>query len=166
MATKATRAIPEGYHTITPNLVIQGAVKAIEFYKKAFGAELLGRMDGPDGKVVHAEMKIGDSRFMMADEMPGMSKSPQALGGTGSSLMIYTENCDALYDRAVKAGATSRLVPTDMFWGDRYSKVTDPFGHEWAIGTHKEDVPEGEMAERGKVAMAQMAQGRPPTGKQ
>lgn len=164
MATKAKKAIPDGYHTITPHLVLQDTARALEFYKKAFGAELMGKMDGPGGKVVHAEIRIGDSRIMMADEMPGMSKAPQSLGGTASSLMIYTENCDALFERAVKAGATSRLPPTDMFWGDRYGKVTDPFGHEWSIGTHKEDVPEAEMAERSKKAMSQMAEGKPPTG--
>jgi PhnB protein len=162
MAKKATKAVPDGYHTITPHLTVRGAAKAMEFYKKAFGAEDLGRMEGPGGMIVHAEMQIGDSRFMLADEMPEMgSRSPQTLGGVAASLMIYTDNCDALFDRAVKAGATAKMPPADMFWGDRYGKLADPFGHEWAIGTHIEDLTPAEMEQRMKAEMARMAQSRP-----
>jgi uncharacterized glyoxalase superfamily protein PhnB len=152
------KPIPEGSHTITPGLVVRGGKKALEFYKAAFGAKELGVMYGPDGKsVMHAELKIGDSKLYIGDEMPEMGAvSPQKLGGSPVTLHIYTEDCDALFKRAVAAGAKVKMPLADMFWGDRYGKVTDPFGHEWGISTHKEDVSEAEMEKRGKEWMASM----------
>jgi PhnB protein len=151
------KPIPEGYHTVTPHLTCRGAAKAIELYAKAFGAEELSRMPMPDGKVAHAEIKIGDSRIMLADEFPEMgSTSPQTLGGTTGGLFIYHEDVDAAHDRAVKAGMTSKQPPTDMFWGDRYCKLEDPFGHSWSIGTHKEDLTDEEIAKRAQRAMSEM----------
>ena len=155
------KPIPEGSHTITPGIVVRGGKKAIDFYKAAFGAKELGVMYGPDGKsVMHAELKIGDSKFYLGDETPEMGAvSPQKLGGSPVTLHIYTEDCDALFKRAVAAGAKPKMPLTDMFWGDRYGKVTDPFGHEWGISTHKEDVSEAEMEKRGKEWMASMGKG-------
>ena len=153
------RAIPDGYHTITPHLVIKGAEKAVEFYQKAFGAELKGGVfKGPDGKVMHAELRIGDSTLMLADEFPGMGDtlSPQTLGGTTSTLNIYTDNVDQLFDRAIKAGARVTMPLANQFWGDRYGQVKDPFGHAWALAQHVEDVAPAEMERRGREAMSQM----------
>lgn len=137
------KAIPEGFHTLSPHIMVRDAGNAIEFYKKAFGAEEIVRMPGPDGKtVMHAELKFGDSTMMMCQEMPGMecsSVSPQTAGKTTAVLHLYVDNVDALYDRAVKAGAKSIMPVTDMFWGDRYGQVSDPFGHVWSIATHKHD---------------------------
>jgi PhnB protein len=155
------KAIPEGMHTITPHLVIKGADKAIDFYKKAFGAETKGGVfRGPDGKVMHAELKIGDSVFMLADELPGMGDcaSPQTVGGTTTSLNIYTDNVDRLFDQAVKAGATVTMPLANQFWGDRYGHVKDPFGHSWALGQHIEDVAPDEMERRAREMFAKMAQ--------
>ena len=155
------RAIPEGYHTITPHLVIKGADKAIEFYQKALGAKQLGGVfRSPDGKVAHAELQIGDSRIMLADEFPGMGagSSPQTLGAAGGHLFIYTDNVDHLFDQAVKAGATVVMPLMDQFWGDRYGQVKDPFGQVWAMGQHVEDIAPAEMERRGKEAFAKAAQ--------
>jgi PhnB protein len=158
MATKA-KAIPEGYHTVTPHLVVRGGTKALEFYNKAFGAETRGVFAGPGGKIMHAEMKIGDSIIMLSDEAPEMgSKGPQSLGGCPGGVFLYVENVDAAFKRATDAGATANMPPQDMFWGDRFSKVTDPFGHLWAMATHIEDVTPEEMKKRGEAFMAQMAQ--------
>jgi PhnB protein len=154
------KAVPEGYHSVTPHLVIKGADKAIEFYQKAFGATVKGGVHHtPDGKVMHAELKIGDSAVMLADEFPGMSdaQSPQTLGGTTTTLMIYTDNVDQLFDRAVKAGATATMPLANQFWGDRYGHVKDPFGHSWALGQHIEDVAPEEMERRGREAFSQMS---------
>jgi len=153
------KAVPEGYHTITPHLVIKGAEKAIEFYKNAFGAQVRGVHHTPDGKVMHAELKIGDSNLMLADEFPGMgdAASPQTLGGTTTTLSIYTDNVDELFDRAVKAGATATMPLANQFWGDRYGHVKDPFGHSWALGQHIEDVAPEEMERRGRELFAQMS---------
>lgn len=157
---KKTRAkakpIPKGYHIITPSIVVRGAKEAIEFYKKAFGAKTVGGvMASPDGKVMHAEIRIGDSIVMLSDEFPNMgSSSPQSVGGTSSSLMIYTRDVDALFNQAVAAGATVSMPVADMFWGDRYGVVTDPFGHRWALATHKEDLTPKEMARRAAAAMS------------
>ena len=153
------KPIPEGSHTVTPGLVVRGARKAIEYYKSVFGAKELYSMPGPDGRtVMHAELQIGDTKIYLGDENPEMGAvSPQALGGSPVSLNIYTEDCDATFQRAVAAGATVKMPLTDMFWGDRYGKVTDPFGHNWGISTHKEDVSEQEMDRRGKEWMASMA---------
>jgi PhnB protein len=147
------KPIPDGYHTVTPYLVVRGAEKAITFYQTAFGAEELVRMPSPDGKLMHAEIRIGDSVVMMADEFPEMgSKSPDALGGTSSGLMIYSDNVQQLWDRAVKAGAVVEMPLAEMFWGDRYGKLRDPFGHSWALAQHVRDVTPEEMAEAAKSA--------------
>jgi PhnB protein len=153
----SVKPIPDGYHTITPHLVCRNAAKAIELYVEAFDAKEISRMPMPDGKLAHAEIQIGDSRIMLADEFPEMgATSPQSLGGTATELFLYHEDVDAAHDRAVKAGMTSKQPPTDMFWGDRYCRLEDPFGHAWSIGTHKEDLTDEEMAERGKKAMSEM----------
>jgi PhnB protein len=138
---KIVRAIPEGYHTATPYLVIRGAARAIDFYKKAFGAIERGRMPGPGGLLMHAEVKIGDSIVMMCDEMPEMTRwvSPDALKGTTAAIHLYVEDADALFARAVAAGAKVSMPLMDAFWGDRFGKLTDPFGHEWTIATHQHD---------------------------
>lgn len=147
------KAIPDGYHTLTPYLVCRNAAEAIPFYEKALGATELYRMPGPDGSVMHAELQIGTSRLMLSDENPQMgSTSPAALGGTPVSTFIYTEDVDAAFTRAVDAGATVKMPPTDMFWGDRFASVVDPFGHEWAMATHVEDVPPDEMMKRMEAA--------------
>jgi PhnB protein len=147
-------AIPDGFHAVTPHLTIRDCEKAIGFYQQAFGAELVRSSKGPGGKIMHALLRIGDSHIMMADEFPemgpGPSQSPAALGGTTIVLNIYCSDADAWYQRAVKAGATSTMEPADMFWGDRYSMVKDPFGHAWAIATHKEDLSEADLLERQK----------------
>ena len=151
--------IPPGNHTVTAGLVVKGGKKAIEFYKKAFGAKELGTMFGPDGQTVaHAELKIGDTKIYIGDETLAMGeKSPTTLGGSPVSLNIYTEDVDTMFKTAIAAGATAKQPPTDMFWGDRYGKLTDPFGHTWGIATHKEDVSKEEMARRGREWMAQMS---------
>ncbi len=143
------KPIPEGYHSITPHMVISDAGKAIEFYKKAFGAEELFRMPGPGGQgVMHAEIKIGDSVVMMCDEMPqaGRWKAPESLNGTSVSLHIYVADVDKAFQHAIDAGATATMPVMDTFWGDRYGKLTDPFGHEWSIATHKLDLTPEEIA--------------------
>jgi PhnB protein len=151
------KAVPEGYHTITPYLTVRDAARAIEFYKQAFGAEARGVMPSPDGKVMHAELRIGDSIIMLADEFPEFgSLSPQTTGGSGTGLHIYIENVDAAFDRAVKAGATVEMPVADMFWGDRYGKLKDPFGHKWSIGTHTKDMSMDEMNRGMEEEMAKM----------
>ncbi len=159
MATNV-RPIPEGYHSITPYLVVNDAAQAVEFYKKAFGAELKEMMRGPDGKsVMHCELKIGDSIIMLSDEFPMSScKSPKTLGGTTTNLMLYVDDVDAVFNRAVAAGAKSQMPVQDMFWGDRYGKLSDPFGHEWGLATHKEDVAPEEMQRRAQAAFREMSQ--------
>ncbi|HUU85967.1 MAG TPA: VOC family protein [Phycisphaerae bacterium] len=146
--------IPEGFSTLTPHLIVRGAQKAIEFYKKAFAAEGGSCLTGPDGQtVMHAQLKIGNSMLMIVDEMPMMQHwvSPQQLKGTTVGLCLYVEDCDAVYKRAVEAGATESMKPADAFWGDRYSKVIDPFGHEWEICTHKEDLTPEQIAQRAQA---------------
>jgi PhnB protein len=153
------KPIPEGQHSVTPALVVKGAKKAIEFYKNAFGAKELGVSMGPDGQsVMHAELKIGDSKIYLGDEMPEMGAvSPQTLGGSPVSLNIYTEDCDAMFKKAIAAGAKVKMPLADMFWGDRYGKLEDPFGHNWGIATHKEDVSMPEMEKRMKEHSSRMA---------
>ena len=152
----AVKPIPDGYHTVTPYLIVQSAAKALDFYKKAFGATEVCRMPGPGGKIMHAEVKIGDSPVMLADEFPEMdARGPQALGGTPVGLCIYVENVDALFDRAVTAGAKVLRPVVDQFYGDRSGTVADPFGHKWTIATHKEDVSPEEMKRRMEAAMKQ-----------
>jgi PhnB protein len=151
MANKV-KAIPEGYHSLTSYLSIKGAADAIAFYKKAFGAEELVRMPMPDGRVGHAELQIGDSRVMLADEMPEMpgvvAKSPRTLGGTTVGMVIYVADVDAQFKRAVEAGATVKRPLTDQFYGDRSGTLEDPFGHVWTLSTHVEDVSPEEMKKR------------------
>lgn len=142
--------IPEGFHTITPHLVVRDGNAAIQFYKRAFGAEELARMPGPDGQsVMHAELRIGNSILFLCSEFPEMgARSPQALNGTPVTLHLYVENVDRAFARAVEAGATALMPPQDQFWGDRYGKLADPFGHHWSIATHVEDVTPEQCAER------------------
>ena len=143
------KAIPEGYYSLTPYLVISGAGEAIEFYKKAFGAVETVRMPGPGGRIMHAEIKIGNSMLMLADENPEQGHmSPKSRGGATSSVMLYTDDVDSVFKKAVAAGAKADMPPADMFWGDRMGNLTDPFGHKWAIATHKEDVSPAEMEKR------------------
>ena len=145
----AVKPIPDGYHTATPYLIIEGAADAIEFYKQAFGAVELFRMPGPDGKIGHAEIKIGDSPIMLADAYPDMGyKGPKSLGGSPVSLMIYVEDVDTVFNRAVDAGATVKEGVSDKFYGDRMGTLIDPFGHVWHVSTHKEDVSLAEMEKR------------------
>lgn len=148
MSSKAN-PIPEGYRTITPYLVLKGAAEALAFYAKAFGAVETVRMPGPGGSVMHAEVRIGDSMLMLSDEFPDWGQlGPLARGGSTCTMMLYVEDCDAAFQRAVEAGCTVTMPPTDEFWGDRFAKVTDPFGHQWAISTHVEDVTPEEMKKR------------------
>jgi uncharacterized glyoxalase superfamily protein PhnB len=156
--------IPAGQRTVTAHLVMRNASAAIDFYKRAFGAVELMRMNGPDGNSVgHAELKIGDSIIYLADEFPGTSLgAPERFGGTTVSIHLYVPDVDAAYAQAVAAGAKPEMPLMDMFWGDRFGKVLDPFGHSWSIATHKEDVPPDEMARRGAEAMKAMAAMKPP----
>jgi PhnB protein len=156
MAAKV-KAIPAGYHSVTPYLVVRDAARAIEYYKQAFGANEVFRMNTPDGKIAHAEIKIGDSMIMLSDEM-GSSRSPQTLGGSAAGIFLYVEDVDSVFNQAVGAGAKADMPPTNMFWGDRFGRLTDPFGHLWSLATHIEDVAPEEMERRGREAMAQMAQ--------
>ena len=140
------KAIPEGYHALTPYLIVDGAAAAIDFYKKAFGATEIMRMPGAHGRIGHAEVKIGDSHLMLADEDPSMGyRGPKAGGGNSISLLLYVENCDAVVDRAVKAGAKITRPVADQFYGDRTGGIEDPFGHSWYVSTHVKDVSEEEM---------------------
>jgi PhnB protein len=141
--------VPQGYHTVTPYLIVKSAAKAIEFYRQAFGAKELMRFDQPDGKIGHAEIKIGDSPVMLADEFPDMGfRSPETLGGAGVSMMIYVDNVDRVYSQSISAGAKVLKPLQDQFWGDRTGTVTDPFGHIWTIATHKEEVSPEEIKRR------------------
>ena len=156
----AVKPIPEGYHSVTPYLIIKGAADAIAFYQKAFGATELFRFPAPDGKIGHAEIKIGDSPIMLADEFAEMGyKGPRALGGSPVSLMIYLEDVDTVFNRAVEAGASVKEAVQDKFYGDRTGTLTDPFGHVWHVSTHKEDVSMEEMEERAKQASAKASGG-------
>ena len=149
-----TKAIPEGYHTVTPYLSVKGAAQAIEFYKKAFGAKELMRMPMPGGKIGHAEIQIGDSRIMMADEMPDHgNRSPQTLGGSPVNILLYVDDVDKVFKQAVAAGAKQEMPVQNQFYGDRSGAVRDPFGHGWYIHTHVEDVSPEELQKR----MAAMA---------
>ena len=153
----AAKPIPEGYHTLTPFLATEDTAKAIDFYKEAFGAEEIMRMPGPEGSIAHAEIQIGDSRIMLSDPFPQSTVRPPAeRGGTTASIFMYVEDCDAVFDQATAAGAEVTMPLENMFWGDRFGTLSDPFGHVWSIATHVEDVPEDEMAERAKAAMAEM----------
>jgi uncharacterized glyoxalase superfamily protein PhnB len=155
--TKAAKPVPEGFHTITPQLALDNAAQTIEWYKKAFGAEEIGRHLGPDGKIMHAELRIGDSRIMVNDLMPG-SKGPQAFGGSPASLWLYVENSDALFNRAVSAGATVQMPLDNQFWGDRGGAVSDPAGYTWWIATRKEDLNESQLEQRAADFFKQMTE--------
>src|SRR5262245_39505913 len=145
-ASMSVKAIPDGYHTITPNLVVRDAAAALSFYQKALGAEELLRMPGPGGKVMHAEVQIGNSKLMLADEMPEMgNKGPKTLGGSPCTFYVYVNNVDAAWKRAVDAGATVVMPLEDMFWGDRTGKLEDPYGHQWMLAQHIKDLTPAEM---------------------
>jgi len=148
-ARMSVKAVPDGYYSLTPYLHVRGAAAAIAFYTKAFGATELARLPGPGDTIMHAEVKIGNSILMLSDENPERGAiSPQALGGTATSLMFYTDDVDAVFTQAVAAGAKEVMAPMDMFWGDRMGNLIDPFGHQWAIATHKEDLSPEEMQKR------------------
>ncbi len=152
------KPIPEGYHTVSPSLTIDGATEAIEFYRRAFGATERSRTPMPDGKIAHAELQIGDSVIMLNDPFPQSAvKSPKQLGGTTSSVVLYVEDVDSVVQDAIDAGATVTMPVEDQFWGDRFGTVSDPFGHHWGIATHKEDLTPEEIAERGREFMASMS---------
>ncbi|WP_420475471.1 VOC family protein [Noviherbaspirillum sp. ST9] len=151
--TNKVNPIPEGYHTLTPYLTIRNAAAALDFYKRAFGADETFRIASPDGKVGHAEIRIGNSAIMLSDEFPEMgAKSPESFGGSPVMLHLYVEDVDALVDRAVKAGGKLERPVADQFYGDRGGMITDPFGHKWWIATHVEDVPPDELERRSKAA--------------
>ena len=157
---KAKHAIPEGHHTVTPQLTLDHAAQAIDWYKRALGAEEVARAGGPDGQIMHAEVRIGNSLIMLNDAMGG-SKGPTAIGGSPASLWIYVEDCDTLFNRAVAAGAKVPAGPmgrmADQFWGDRCGTFTDPEGYRWTIATHKEDLTPEEMERRQTEFMKQFA---------
>jgi len=156
---KAKSPIPEGFHTVTPQLILDNAAQAIDWYKKALGAEEVSRATGPDGKILHADLKIGNSHIMMNDAMGG-AKGPKAFGGSPMSLWVYVENADALFNRAVNAGAQVAPGPmgqlADQFWGDRCGTINDPQGYHWTIATHKEDLTPQEMKQRQDEWMKKM----------
>jgi PhnB protein len=153
-----TKPIPDGYTTATPYLIVKGAAEAIEFYKRAFGATEILRMADPQGRVAHAEIKIGDSVIMLADEHPPMGyRGPRSLGGSSVSILLYLDNVDRVFERAVKAGARALRPVTDQFYGDRSGTLEDPFGHVWTVATHVEDVPPEEMKRRAEAAMRSAA---------
>jgi uncharacterized glyoxalase superfamily protein PhnB len=154
MPTPATRAIPEGMHSLSPHIVCDGAAQAIEFYKAAFGAVETARMPGPDGRLMHAAVRIGDSTLMLVDEMPEWGvRGARKIGGSPVTLHLYVEDADATFARAVAAGAKVTMPLADQFWGDRYGQLEDPFGHKWSIATHLRDMTRDEMMQ----AMKQMA---------
>ena len=153
---KAAKGIPDGYHTITPQLTLDNAAESIEWYKRALGAEELSRSAGPDGKIMHAELRIGESRFAVSDVMPGM-KGPKAFGGSPASLWLYVNDSDSLFNRAVGAGATVQMPMADQFWGDRSGTFTDPHGYQWTIATRKEDLTSEEINERMEAFMKSFA---------
>jgi PhnB protein len=153
------KPIPEGFHTVTPSLVVRDAAKAIDFYKKVFNAQERMRLPGPEGKILHAEIKIGDSIIFITDEFPGANtKSPQTLGGCTGTVNIYVEDVDKIYQQAIAAGGKQTMEVADQFWGDRYGSFMDPFGHVWGVATHKEDLSAEQMKKRMDEFMAKMAQ--------
>ena len=154
---KAKKPIPEGFHTVTPQLTLDNAAQAIDWYKQALGAQEVSRAPGPDGKLMHAELRIGDSRIMLNDPVMG-GKGPKTLGGSPASLWLYVEDCDALFNRAVSAGGQVRMPMGDQFWGDRCGTVADPHGYSWTIATHKEDLTREEMQQRSEEFFKQFAQ--------
>jgi PhnB protein len=157
---RAKSPVPEGHHTVTPQLILDNAAQAIDWYKKALGAEEVTRAVGPDGKILHAEIRIGDSPIMLNDEMGG-AKSARAFGGSPASLWLYVDNCDTLFNRAVSAGGKVQPGPMgqlqDQFWGDRAGTIIDPYGYTWTIATRKEDLTPAEMKQRTDAFMKQAA---------
>jgi PhnB protein len=152
------KPIPEGYHSVTPYLIVKGGANAIEFYKKAFGATEIMRFEGPGGALGHAEIRIGNAPVMLADEYPDMGfRSPQTLGGAGVSLMVYVEQVDAVFQRAIAAGAKELRTVQNQFYGDRSGTLQDPFGHVWTISTHVEDIAPDEMQRRSQEMVKQAA---------
>jgi PhnB protein len=153
----AVQPIPEGYNAVTPYLAVEDASSAIDFYKRALGAKERSIMPGPGGAVMHAELEIGDSLIMLSDPFPQAStKPPKELGGTSVSIFLYVDDIDAVYKQAIDAGASSLMEPDDMFWGDRFGSIQDPFGHSWTIATHVEDVSPQEMEKRSQEYFAAM----------
>jgi PhnB protein len=152
--THQIKAIPDGMHTITPHLVVKGAAQAIDFYKKAFAAQEVVRMLWPDGdRIMHAHLRIGNSPIFLVEEMPEMgSHGPQNGEGSPVTIHLYVEDVDAAFSAALAAGAKQIMPPADMFWGDRYGKLVDPFGHEWSLATHKEDLTPEEVSKRAQTA--------------
>ena len=151
------KAVPPGFHTLTPHLTVRNAEQALEFYKNAFGAEVLHVAHMPDGKVMHASLRIGDSMLMLNDEFPDHGAlSPLSTGGSAVTIHIYTDNVDAAFNRAVSAGAQVKMPLADQFWGDRYGVVTDPFGHKWSLGAHIKDMSPEEVQREMDRAMAAM----------
>lgn len=150
------RAVPEGYHSVTPYLTCKNAAQAIEFYKSAFGATEVMRMGSPDGKIGHAEIKIGDSHIFVSDEFPGMNAAPTPGVKGGCGIFLYLENVDDAFNRAVSGGATVDMPLMNQFWGDRYGQLRDPFGHRWSIATHVKDLSEEEMRSAAEQAMTRM----------
>jgi PhnB protein len=159
----SAKPIPDGFHTVTPYIVVRDVAKAIAFYQTAFGAEEVCKHYMPDGKtIMHAEIKIGDSHIMMSEESPQWkSVSPLILGNTPVGLHLYVKDVDAAFNQAVKAGATPMMPPMDMFWGDRFGKLSDPFGHHWSMATHLKDMTEAEVAEAGKEFFSKMPANQP-----
>jgi uncharacterized glyoxalase superfamily protein PhnB len=159
----AVKPIPDGQNTIIPHLVVKGAAQAIEFYKKAFGAVELGRMPMPDGKtLMHAHLTIGPAHLFLVDDMPGMGPcaAPTPSGTSPVTLHLYVEDVDTFCKKAEAAGAKMLMPPMDMFWGDRYAKLSDPFGHQWSFATHKDDPTPEEMKKRAEAMFAQMGKGK------
>ena len=153
----AVKPVPERYHTVTPYLAVDDAKAAIDFYERAFGARERSRMPGPDGKIAHAELEIGDSIVMLSDPFPQSNvRPPKELGGTTGALFMYVEDVDEIVQQAIDAGATVTMPVEDQFWGDRFGSVTDPFGHQWQIATHVEDLTPEEIEKRGQEALASM----------
>jgi PhnB protein len=158
LMTDKVKAVPDGFHSITPHLTVRDATRALEFYQKAFGAEVLDVSPAPGGKVMHATIKIGDSILMLNDEFPeyGGDRAPTAAAGSGVALHIYLENVDAAFERALSAGATVKMPLRDQFWGDRYGTVIDPFGHKWSLATHTRDMSQEEIQQEQEKAFANM----------
>ena len=153
------KPIPDGFHTLTPHLVVTDGAAAIEFYQQAFGAQEVSRLLTPDGAtVMHAQMKIGDSQLMLGSEMPPHALSPKSRGGTSTYLHLYLADADAAFNRAVKAGCTIKMPVADTFWGDRYGVVEDPFGHQWSLATHQHDYTQAQLEANAREFMAKMAQ--------
>jgi uncharacterized glyoxalase superfamily protein PhnB len=156
--SQSASPIPEGFHSITPHLFCENAAEALAFYERAFGAQEVGRMDGPGGKIMHAELRIGDSMLMLADAFPEYgSRGPRALQGTPVTIHMYVEDADAVWQRAIDAGATVEMPLEDAFWGDRYGQVVDPFGHKWSIATRQREMTQQQIEEAMRSAMPGMA---------